>query len=241
LNTSSGDTLPGTFYGIGVGPGDPELITLKAKRVLAEVPVIFVPKKGDESTSYARSIIAGFIQPNQQVVELVFPMLKERERLAGYWELAVEKIREQLVQGLDCAFVNLGDPLLYGTFINIIDALRARCPQLHIEVIPGVSSITAAAAGALIPLAIDDDRLAIISGKCDDAFIKETLNRFDTVIFMKMYRVFDRVLAILHDLNLTGNAVYVENCTTDKERIVTDVTKLKGQKLDYFSLLIVRK
>jgi precorrin-2/cobalt-factor-2 C20-methyltransferase len=241
LKTKSKDKCPGTFYGIGVGPGDPELITLKAKRILAEVPVIFVPKKGEESTSYARSIIAGFIQPHQQVVELVFPMLKERERLAGHWELAVERIWEHLGQGLDCAFVNLGDPLLYGTFINIIEALRSKCPQMHIQVIPGVSSITAAAAGAIIPLAIDDDRLAIISGKCDDSFIRETLNKFDTVIFMKMYRVFDRVLAILEETQLIKNAVYVENCTTGKERIVTDLTRLKGEKLDYFSLLIVRK
>jgi len=231
----------GRFYGIGVGPGDPELITLKAKRILSGTPVIFVPKKGEESTSYARSIISGLIKPDQEVVELVFPMLRERDDLAPHWQKAVQSIRERLEKGQDCAFVNLGDPLLYGTFINVIDALRVGCPGLEIEVIPGISSISAAAARALVPLAIDDDRLAIISGRCSDSFIKDTLSNFDTVIFMKIYRVFDHLLAILEELNLVQNCVYIEKCTTGDERIATDISELKGQKLDYFSLLIVRK
>lgn len=241
MDTKNKSKKVGRFYGIGVGPGDPELITLKAKRILSVTPVIFVPKKGEESTSYARSIISGLIKPGQEVVELVFPMLRERENLAPHWQNAVQSIWECLERGQDCAFVNLGDPLLYGTFINVIDALRARCPGLEIEVIPGISSITAAAARALIPLAIDDDRLAIISGRCSDSFIKETLSNFDTVIFMKMYRVFDHLLAILEELDLVQNCVYIERCTTGNERIATDISELKGQKLDYFSLLIVRK
>lgn len=231
----------GRFYGIGVGPGDPELITLKAIRILSGTPVIFVPKKGEESTSYARSIISGLIKPGQEVVELVFPMLRERDDLAPHWQKAVQSIWNRLEKGQDCAFVNLGDPLLYGTFINVIDALRAGCPGLEIEVIPGISSISAAAARALVPLAIDNDRLAIISGRCSDSFIKETLSNFDTVIFMKIYRVFDHLLAIFKELDLVQHCVYIERCTTADERIVTDISKLKGQKLDYFSLLIVRK
>lgn len=231
----------GRFYGIGVGPGDPELITIKAQRVLSQTPVIFVPKKGEESTSYAHSIIAGLIRPDQQVVELVFPMLREREHLAQHWQNAVDAIWAHLEKGQDCAFVNLGDPLLYGTFINVIGALRSKCQELEIEVVPGISSITAAAAGALVPLAIDDDRLAIISGRCDDNFIRQALSDFDTVIFMKMYRVFDHLLGILEELNLAQKCIYIEKCSTKNERIVTDIGKLKGQKLDYFSLLIVRK
>ena len=241
MDTKNKSKKVGRFYGIGVGPGDSELITLKAKRILSGAPVIFVPKKGEESTSYARSIISGLIKPDQEVVELVFPMLRERDDLAPHWQKAVQSIRERLERGQDCAFVNLGDPLLYGTFINVIDALRAGCPGLEIEVIPGISSISAAAARALVPLAIDDDRLAIISGRCSDSFTRDTLSNFDTVIFMKIYRVFDHLLAILEELNLVQNCVYIERCTTEDEKIVTDISKLKGQKLDYFSLLIVRK
>ncbi|MDP2916395.1 MAG: precorrin-2 C(20)-methyltransferase [Dehalococcoidia bacterium] len=231
----------GRFYGVGVGPGDPELITLKASRVLSQVPVIFVPKKGAESASYARSIIAGLIRPEQEVVELVFPMLRDREQLARHWQQAADSIWRRLERGEDCAFVNLGDPLLYGTFVHVMESLRREHPDLEIETVPGTSSINAAAARALVPLAIDDDRIAILSGKCDDYFVKETLRSFDTVIFMKVNTAFDRLLGILEELNLVGKCVYVKKCTTQDEEIITDVGKLKGQKLDYFSLLIVRR
>lgn len=231
----------GRFYGIGVGPGDPELITLKASRVLSQVPVIFVPKKGEESASYARSIIANLIKAEQEVVELVFPMLRDREQRARYWQQAADSIWRRLERGEDCAFVNLGDPLLYGTFVHVLESLRKEHPEVEIEAIPGTSSINAAAARALVPLAIDDERIAIISGKCEDSFIKETLHNFDTVIFMKMHTVFDRLLSILEELNLVKKCVYVKKCTTKDEEIITDVSKLKGEKLDYFSLLIVRR
>lgn len=231
----------GRFYGIGVGPGDPELITLKASRILSQVPLIFVPKKGDESASYARSIIANLITDQQEVVELVFPMLTDREQLTYYWQQAADSIWQRLERGEDCAFVNLGDPLLYGTFIPVLEIMRQEHPELEIETIPGTSSINAAAARALVPLAIDDERIAIVSGKCDDSFIKETLRNFDTVIFMKMHTVFNRLLGILEELDLIKNCVYVEKCTTQDEKIITDISQLKGRKLDYFSLLIVRR
>jgi len=241
LEKGKKDKRTGCFYGVGVGPGDPALITVKAKDILAAAPVILVPKKGEESTSYARSIISELIRPAQEVVELVFPMLRGREHLAPHWEKAVETIRGYLEAGKDCAFVNLGDPLLYGTFINVVYDLRARCPGVKIEVVPGISSINAASARALVPLAIDDDRIAIISGRTDEKFIRQTLNDFDTVIFMKIYRVFDRLLNMLEELNLSDKCVYVEKCTTETERIVPDISSLRGRKLDYFSLLIVRK
>lgn len=230
---------PGRFYGIGVGPGDPELVTLKAARILGEVPVIFVPKKGEESTSYARVIIAGLITNKQEVVELVFPMLKDREKLAPYWQQAADTVWQRLEQGNDCAFVNLGDPALYGTFVYVLDMLRRQHPELEVEVVPGISSVNAAAASALVPLASDNERIAIIPGEGED--FRETLLNFDTIIFLKVHKVFDRLLGVLDALDLVKNCVYVERCSTQNERIITDIRQLKGKKLDYFSLLIVRK
>ncbi len=230
----------GRFYGVGVGPGDPELITLKARRVLLQVPVIFVPKKGKESASHARSIIADLINAEQEVVELVFPMLRDREKLAHHWQQAADSIWHRLERGEDCALVNLGDPLLYGTFIHVLETLRREHPELEVEAIPGISSINAAAARALVPLATDDDRIAIISGECDDSFIRETLRHFDTVIFMKIHKVFNRLLGILEELDLVNRCVYIKRCTTQDEEIITNIRKLK-RKPDYFSLLIVRR
>ncbi len=99
----------------------------------------------------------------------------------------------------------------------------------------------AAAAGALVPLAINDERMAIISGHCEDTFIGETLETFDTVVFLKVNSVFDRLLDILEEKKLVANSVYVDRCTTEEEVIVRDIRTLKGIKLDYLSLLIVRK
>jgi precorrin-2/cobalt-factor-2 C20-methyltransferase len=230
----------GRLYGVGVGPGDPELLTLKAQRVLLQATKIFLPKKGKESTSYAKSIIATLIEDEQKVAELVFPMLRDEEQLADYWHQAVESIWRYLKKGKDCAFVNVGDPLLYGTFVHILRTLKKSHPEVEVEVIPGISSINAAAARTTLPLASNDERIAIISGNCEDKVIKETLENFDTAVFMKI-NMFDKLLAILEELNLVEKCVYVRRGTTQDEEIIWDISQLKGKGVDYFSLLIVRK
>ncbi len=232
----------GRLYGVGVGPGDPELVTLKASRILSQVPVIFVPLKDRQSKSYARSVINSLIkEPEQKVVELVFPMLRGKEQLKDYWQQAADTIWQNLEKGEDCAFVNVGDPLLYGTFIYILETVKKSHPQVVVEVIPGISSINAAAARAIVPLASEDERIAIISGNREESVIRETIENFDTVVFMKMNTMFDKLLPILEDLKLTDKCVYVRRCTTQDEEIILDISKLKGEKVDYFSLLILRK
>jgi precorrin-2/cobalt-factor-2 C20-methyltransferase len=232
----------GRLYGVGVGPGDPELLTLRGQRVLSQVPVIFVPKKSQQSESIARSIVANLTpEMEPKIVGMVLPMLKDKERLKQYWHEAADTIWQYLKKGEDGAFVNVGDPLLYGTFIHIMETLQKSHPEIEVEVIPGVSSINAAAARTVFPLASDDDNIAIISGKREDKVIRETLENFDTLVFLKMNNVFDRLLTILEELNLTEKCVYVRRCTTQDEEIIRDIKKLKGEKVDYFSLLIVRK
>jgi precorrin-2/cobalt-factor-2 C20-methyltransferase len=232
----------GRLYGVGVGPGDPELLTLRAYHLLLRVPVIFVPLKDKQSKSYARSIVANLIKKSKgKVVGLVLPMLRDREQLADYWHKAVESMWQYLKNGEDCAFVNVGDPLLYGTFVHILETLQKSHPEVGVEVIPGISSINAAAARAMVPLASNDERIAIISGNREDKVIRETLENFDTVVFVKMNTVFDKLLTILEELNLVEKCVYVRRCTTQDEEIIWDISQLKGEKVDYFSLLIVRK
>lgn len=232
----------GRLYGVGVGPGDPELATLKASRVLSNVPVIFVPTKAEPSESMAESIISN-LSPGieSKIVRLVFPMLRDKEPLQEYWHQAADTIWRYLKNGEDGAFVNVGDPLLYGTFIHILETLKKSHPEIEAEVIPGISSINAAAARAMVPLASDDDNIAIISGNGEDRFIRNALENFDTVIFLKVNTLLDRLIGILEELNLKGKSVYVRRCTTQDEEIIHDIGSLKGKKLDYFSLLIIRK
>jgi precorrin-2/cobalt-factor-2 C20-methyltransferase len=168
-------------------------------------------------------------------------MLRDRKQLAGYWQKAADTIWGYLNKGEDCAFVNVGDPLLYGTFVHVLETLKKAHPEVEVEVIPGISSISAAAARVIVPLASSEERIAIISGNREDKIIRETIKNFDTVVFMKMNAVFDRLLPILEELKLVDKCVYVRRCTTQEEEIVRDIRQLKGEKVDYFSLLILRK
>ena len=115
----------GRFYGVGAGPGDPELLTLRAQRVLSQVSTIFVPKKSEQSDSIAESIIANLAPGIEAKIEgLILPMLRDREQLKKYWRQAADTIWQHLEKGQDCAFVNVGDPLIYGTFIHILETLQ---------------------------------------------------------------------------------------------------------------------
>jgi len=230
----------GHLYGIGVGPGDPELITLKAQRILSQVSVIFVPQKDARHESYARSIISGLLKiPTQKVVDLVFPM--QKSALEPYWERAAEEIWQHLAQGEDCAFVTLGDPLLYGTFAYILSIFQERHPQVAIDIIPGISSINAAAASAMLPLSSGGERVAIISATYEDEALRKTLESFDTVVLLKVNTVFDRILDVLEEMKLVDRCTYIGRCTTKDEEIVRDIRTMKGRNLDYLSLLIVRR
>jgi len=232
----------GRLYGVGVGPGDPELLTLKAQRVLNGVPMIFVPVKSEEDRSIAESIITD-LSPDvkSKITRIILPMLRDKKKLQEYRQQAADIIWHHLSQGKDGAFVNIGDPLLYGTFIHVMKTLQMNHPEIEVEVIPGVSSINAAAARDVIPLASDDDNIAVISGNKKDEIIRNALENYDTVVFMKVNRVFDRLLGILEEMNLKDKSIYIRRCTTQEEEIVRDIDLLKGEKLDYFSLLIVRK
>ena len=242
MEDNAGEQELGSLYGIGVGPGDPELLTVRATRILSRVPVIFAPQRDGKSKSYARGIIADMInEPKQRVIELVFPMRKDTSGLTGYWDKAAETIWQHLSSGQDCAFITEGDSFLYGTFIHVFEILRKNHPEIRIEVVPGISSINAAAARALFPLATGSERVAILPATYEDKAIRKTLNDFDTVIFLKINTVFDQVFNILEELNLVEKCVYVNRCTTEDEQIIKDISRLKGQKLDYLSLLIVRR
>lgn len=238
--STQGNFSPGCLYGLGLGPGDPELVTLKAQRILSQVEVIFVPTKGVGHRSYARSILSGVIEGgSSRIVELVFPMRKGAQD--SFWQEAVERIGQELFQGKDCAFVTEGDPFLYGTFVYVFSLFRERHPEVRIEVVSGVSSINAASARALFPLSSGAEKIAILPAAYEPAVLKKTLEDFDTVILMKVYNVFDELLGLLEERGLADNCVYVKGCTTAEEEIVTDIRTLRGQKLDYFSLLIVRR
>jgi precorrin-2/cobalt-factor-2 C20-methyltransferase len=230
------------IYAVGVGPGDPELLTRKAERILRQVAVICAPAATANDSSHALAIVEPFLdRARQEVLVRIFPMKKDQEGLDEFWEDAAETMVSQVRQGRDVAFITIGDPFLYSTFLYLYRIFRERHPDITVEVVPGVSSINAAAVAAGMPLAAASERIAVLPATFEEDKLRQTLLDFDTVVLMKVNRVFDRVHALLKELGLDGSSAFVSRAGTAEERVVFDLNLLVGQKLDYLSLLIVKK
>lgn len=233
--------MVGTLYGLGVGPGDPELLTVKAFRKLKEAPVIAFPKKRKGSKSYAQQIIDVYLTPGEkEMLGLVFPMTKDPVILEREWSNTVELVWEKLKIGKDVAFVTEGDPLLYSTFIHMMNLFKERYPEVKIQTVPGISSINGAASRLGIALAEGDDHLAIIPARDDYETMKKAIVENDCVIFIKVAKVMDLMLSILHELDLVEKASVVTKVTSDEE-IVWDIRELDRADLEYLTLMVVRK
>jgi precorrin-2/cobalt-factor-2 C20-methyltransferase len=231
----------GKFYGIGVGPGDPELMTVKAVNRLKTVSIICYPACRPGAGSYALRIVEELIEEKSKFKGMLFPMEKEMERLIPVWKESVEEIYRHLVQGEDVAFITEGDPFFYSTFVYLYHLMKELHSEVLIEVIPAVSSLMACSARAELPLAMADERVAVLPATYEDEFIKEALRLFDTVVFLKVSSVLPRLIDLLEEMGLLERAVMVERCGSPQERLIKDLKTLKGEKLNYLSLIIVKK
>src|SRR5437763_4565698 len=204
----------GRLYGLGVGPGDPELLTLKALRLLRAVPVIAypAPENGD---SFARSIVNAWIAGHQREVAIRFPMRPGPPPRAVY-DGAAATLAAELDSGHDVALLCQGDPLFYGSFVNVFTRLAGR---YRIEIVPGVSSVTACAAAAAIPLVSRDDTLAVIPATLDEDQIAARLAAADSVAIVKLGRHIAKVRRVLQRLGLLKGAVYIEHATLPTQRV----------------------
>jgi precorrin-2/cobalt-factor-2 C20-methyltransferase len=251
------------LYCIGVGPGDAELLTLKAIRILREVECICVPKGKEEGSSLALSIVRNVLcLDNKEIIEAYFPMRKTKEgtkaqRYRGTeeagssgqeadlceldirWNETVENILSRLNKGMDVAFITIGDPAIYSTFFYLYDRLLDLDPNINIEIIPGVSSINAAAARANMALGLADERIAILPANYTDDLGK-TLEMFDTVVLMKVHKVFGDIMKILESVNLIDKAIYISRAGMDDEKIFKNIRDVREENLNYFSMVVIK-
>lgn len=236
----------GTLYAIGVGPGDPELLTLKAVRVIRDVPCLCVPKGREEGSSLALQIVSKIVElKGKEIIEAHFPMKKTKspdylESLDFKWNATVDAILSRLNRGIDTAFITIGDPTIYSTFFYLYDRLLELNPALKISIIPGVSSINASASRAAISLSLADEKIAIIPATYTDE-LRDILINFDTVVLMKVHKVLEKIMSLLSELELLNKATYISRVGMDDEAIYRDITKLKNEDLNYFSLMIIKK
>ena len=230
------------IHAVGVGPGDPELLTRKAERVIREADIICAPAATADDASYALSIVEPLIdRARQQVLTKVFPMTRDEAVLDPLRRATAEELANHACAGQDVAFITIGDPLLYSTFQPIFRILGEEYPHIPVEFVPGISSITAAAAAAGLPLALADETVAILPATTDEEKILKALIAFDTIVLLKISRAFDRVYEMLRQFKMDRKAVFVRRVGSADEEVVFDLASLVGKKLDYLSLLIVKK
>lgn len=231
----------GTLFGLGVGPGDPELITVKAFRRLQESPVIAYPKKLKGSKSYAHRIMEVYINPaEKEMLGLVFPMTKDEDTLRTEWTKSVEAIYSYLVQGKDVAFVTEGDPMLFSTFIHLMNLMKSMYPDVPIETVAGISSFNGSVNRLGIALADGDDQVAMIPATEDMEEMRRVIEDHDAIVFIKVAKVIDAMLDLLEEMNLLEKAHVVTKVTSDEE-VIWKINELRGAELNYLSCMVVRK
>lgn len=231
---------PGTFYGVGVGPGDPELITRKAERVLRGVDWIYHPAPTNSAGSFVRRIVAPLELPEKKFRAVALNMSRERRDVRdAYANAAVEIVRE-LQAGRTVAWITEGDPLFYSTFLYLHAAVK-RTPGMVVEIVPGVTSVSAAAARVGVGIAQLDERVAVVPAAYGVEHLPHLVEEFAAVILLKVNSVFDRLLERLPMLPREVHAFYVERVGTAEERVVTELATLRGQELPYLSLVILRR
>jgi precorrin-2/cobalt-factor-2 C20-methyltransferase len=230
----------GTFYGVGVGPGDPGLITVKGLEILRGVEVIFAARTKEEEQSLAFDIVRGHLE-DPRVVYLHFPMTRDRDALQRAWEESAEEVLKALGEGHDAAFVTLGDPLTYSTYGYLLNTLKSKAPDVRIVTIPGVTSFNAAAALANIPLAEGEESLFVVSGALGGERLRKVIEATENVVLLKTYRKFDHIYQTLEELDLLDRATCISSCGMEGETVVQDLRELKGKKMPYLSLVIVKK
>ena len=231
----------GKLIGASLGPGDPELITRRSWAVLQSGARWIYPVKKAEEASYALSIVErGGIPRPADAVELVFPMTRDPEILTKAWVRAAEQTVALLAEGRDLVFLVEGDASTFATFGHLARVARELAAEIEVETIPGVSSFAAAAATTGMPLAVEDETLAIIPAAYGTGVIDHMLDEFDTLILLKVKPLLDEVLDLLERRDLLATSCFIEKVGSPDERVVRDLASLKGEKVNYLSLLLVQ-
>ena len=231
--------ITGTFYGIGVGPGDPELLTVKAINALKKIDVLIAPKTEKKSDSVALSIAQPYLKSSVEIVYQTFPMIKDFAEETEIFEANKEEILEHLRGGQNVGFATLGDPMFYSTYIYIFRLLKS-C-GVEIVTIPGVPAFLAIAAQIGRPIVFGNDILTIIPATAELDAIKNSLARADSTVLMKVYKNFPEVVDALKAQGMIEDAVLVSRCGLDDEKIITDVAAHKDEHLNYLSTIITRR
>ena len=223
----------GTLHLVGVGPGDPELLTLRAVRVLRDTQIIAYPATGTES-AFARDIAVKHIAPTAMLLPVTIPMTVERGPAQAAYDASAAMLLGYLRAGSDVAWLCEGDPLFYGSAMYMLARIAPHAPT---QIVPGVTSLTSAAAAIARPLAARNEVLKILPAPLDDETLRAELLSAPAVAIIKVGRHFDRVRALLVETGHAPSAIVVEYATTLRQRI-TPLGEFRHGERPYFSTIL---
>lgn len=229
-------TTKGRFYGLGIGPGDPELITVKALRLLQSVPVLAYPAP-EQGESMARQIVASLVPDGQTEIAVRMPIVVARFPAQEVYDKAAVELGEHLNAGRDVAMLCEGDPFFYGSFMYLFARMAE---DFDVEVVPGVSSLTACAAVLGTPLAARNDVLSVVPAPLSDEDLSARLESCDAAAIIKVGRHFAKVRDVLDRLGLIERAVYVERATMANQQVLP-LDSVAPDAVPYFSMILVHK
>jgi precorrin-2/cobalt-factor-2 C20-methyltransferase len=235
------------LFCVGCGPGDPELLTIRALNLIKEADVIFVPTSKLNKPSIALSIVEKHLKKTTEIINLVFPMIKDRDSLKEYWKKNAFEIAQKARSGKKTVYLTVGDPALYSTWIYIHRELKRDYQDIEIEIIPGITSIFAFAAEAKISLVEGDENLSIVPACYDLNKVKNTVKSSDTIVFLKDGRYFDNVIEMLSDTGFSDDSKIAIAQDVSTEENILEIKRLKDMKgkkqpsSKYFSIMVVKR
>ena len=231
--------MMGKLYGIGVGPGDPELLTVKAIKAIKELDVIIAPKTEKKDGSVALNIAREYLKEDAHIEYLVFPMTVGFAKSDASWQANKDVIMSFLAQGKNVGFLTIGDPMFFSTYIYVFRLLQQE--DVEITTIPGIPAYCAIASATNTPIIEGDCVLSIIPANIAPERIRAALQHCDNAVLMKVYKDYPEVVDILQEEKMAEQAILVSRCGLDDELIIKDITQDKNRKLNYLSTIITRK
>ena len=231
--------MKSTLYGIGVGPGDKELLTVKAVDTLKNIDVLYTPEAKKGGDSLALSIVKKYLPEDLEIKSRHFPMSNDSFEKIQVWNDVSSEIVSDVKDGKDVGFITLGDPMIYSTYVYVMERLME---DIEVETIPGISSFSNIASNQNYPLVMDTDPLMVIPCTMEEEKIDEALRKYDCFVLMKVYKKINMILEKLEKYDLIDHAILVSNSSQEREEVFTNLRDDRiDEKISYFSTILVNK
>lgn len=227
------------FYGIGVGPGDSSLLTLKAVEILNKIDILYTPEAEKDGGSLALSIAKPHFNETLEIKYRHFPMSFNKAEKESKWESVAKEVVRDVKEGKSVGFITLGDPMIYSTYVYIMEKL---IHEVDVETIPGISSFSNIASSQNLPLVMDTEPLIVLPCTAEEAVIDDAMQKYSCLVLMKVYKKFEMIRDKIEKYGLIDCSVLVSNSSQGSEKVYTDLRDVNSkEKISYFSTILINK